>query len=224
MRRSPTLVLTMTNGDAAQVTIQALTTEALLWASFMAALGDPMKKRFALVPMMIVAVMCVLLLSACGGVSAEDAIRADLESYLGDQDSAAEEFASGLEEAAGDDLELLGITEDEFTEAYLDGFSYSIGDIAVDDDTATAKVTVTIKSMSDIMKAFNSSFTDWASDVDSSMSEDDFYKQGGKMLLEATRNAEAKENTYDFVYTRNDDGEWEMDEDSAADFVNAAIA
>lgn len=214
----------MANGDGAQVTIQALTTEALLWASFMAALGDPMKKRFALVPMMMVAVVCVLLLSACGGVSAEDAIRADLESYLGDQDSAAEEFASGLEEAAGDDLELLGITEDEFTEAYLDGFNYSIGDITVDDDTATAKVTVTIKSMSDIMKAFNSSFADWASDVDSSMSEDDFYKQGGKILLEATRNAKAKENTYDFVYTRNDDGEWEMDEDSAADFVNAAIA
>ena len=97
-----------------------------------------MKKRFAFIPM-LVAFVFALALSACGGASAEDLIRADLESYFGDPENAAEEFASGLEESAGDELDMLGITEDEFTEAYLEGFAYEIGEITVDGDTATAE-------------------------------------------------------------------------------------
>lgn len=78
---------------------------------------------------MLVAFVFALALSACGGASAEDLIRADLESYFGDPENAAEEFASGLEASAGDELDMLGITEDEFTEAYLEGFAYEIGEI-----------------------------------------------------------------------------------------------
>ena len=163
---------------------------------------------------MLVAFVFALALSACGGASAEDLIRADLESYFGDPENAAEEFASGLEESAGDELDMLGITEDE------------IGEITVDGDTATAEVTLTIKSFGDIMTTFQSDFTDWAYNLDPSTitSEDDLYKQGGQMLLDATRNAEAKENTYEVTYTRNSDGDWEMDAASESELTNAVIS
>ena len=184
-----------------------------------------MKKRFAFIPM-LVAFVFALALSACGGASAEDLIRADLESYFGDPENAAEEFASGLEASAGDELDMLGITEDEFTEAYLEGFTYEIGEITVDGDTATAEVALTIKSFGDIMTTFQSDFTNWAYSLDPSTitSEDDLYKQGGQMLLDATRNAEAKENTYEVTYTRNSDGDWEMDAASESELTNAVIS
>ncbi len=121
---------------------------------------------------------------------------------------------------------MLGITEDEFTEAYLEGFAYEIGEITVDGDTATAEVTLTIKSFGDIMTTFQSDFTDWAYSLDPSTitSEDDLYKQGGQMLLDATRNAEAKENTYEVTYTRNSDGDWEMDAAFESELTNAVIS
>ena len=67
---------------------------------------------------MLVAFVFALALSACGGASAEDLIRADLESYFGDPENAAEEFASGLEESAGDEHDMLGITN-EFSPRFL---------------------------------------------------------------------------------------------------------
>ncbi len=82
-----------------------------------------MKKRFAFIPM-LVAFVFALALSACG--APPPTYPCDLESYFGDPENAAEEFASGLEESAGDELDMLGITEDEFTEAYLEGFAYEI--------------------------------------------------------------------------------------------------
>lgn len=186
-----------------------------------------MKKRFAFIPMVAAFVLAVSL-SACGGTAPEDLIRSDLETYFADADNAKEEFAEGLESSAGDELDQLGITEDEFTKAYLDGFSYEIGDITVDGDTATAKVTITIKSLSDIMTSFQGAFTDWAYGLDAStaagMTEDELFKQGGQMLLEATSSAEPQENTYDIMYTRNSDGEWEMDSTSESELVSAVLS
>ena len=76
------------------------------------------------------------------------------------------------------------------------------------------------------MITFQSDFTDWAYSLDPSTitSEDDLYKQGGQMLLDATRNAEAKENTYEVTYTRNSDGDWEMDAASESELTNAVIS
>lgn len=179
-----------------------------------------MKKRFAFIPM-LVAFVFALALSACGGASAEDLIRADLESYFGDPENAAEEFASGLEESAGDELDMLGITEDEFTEAYLEGFAYEIGEITVDGDTATAEVTLTIKSFGDIMTTFQSDFTDWAYSLDPSTitSEDDLYKQGGQIFLEVTREAEAAEHQVELTFTQDSSGVWWMDTASEDDLM-----
>ena len=125
-----------------------------------------MKKRILLAPVVAIACMLTLVLGGCGGASAEDLIRENLESYMGEVDVADEAFVEGLESSAGEDLDQLGITADEFAAAYLDGFGYEIGDITVDGDTATAELTITIKSYTDIMTTFQNDFYDWAYSVD----------------------------------------------------------
>lgn len=49
----------------------------------------------------------------------------------------------------------VGITMDDLMTAYLDGFDYSIGDVTVDGDTATAQVTLTAKTQADLTAAMN---------------------------------------------------------------------
>lgn len=182
-----------------------------------------MKKRRAFLSTLMVAIALVIGLSACGGPSDAELIRTDLEEYFGKTEEATDQFAEGLESSAGEDLDTLGITEDEFTEAYLDGYDYEIGEITVDGDTATAEVTLSIKSMGDIMTDFQSEFTDWVYSVDASevTSEDDLYKQAGQILLQVTKDAPATETTHEVKYSKNSDGEWEMDSDSESEIMSS---
>ena len=171
-----------------------------------------MYKKMLLAPVMAIACVLTLVLAGCGGASAEDLIRENIESYMSEIDGANEEFVAGLEASAGEDLELLGLSADEFAAAYLDGYGYEIGDITVDGETATAEITITIKSYSDIRTTFQNDFYEWAYSVDaSSVTQDDIYQQAGQMLLDATNNAEPVSTTVEVGYTQNSDGDWEMD-------------
>lgn len=172
-----------------------------------------MKKRILLAPVVAIACMLTLVLGGCGGASAEDLIRENLESYMGEVDVADEAFVEGLESSAGEDLDQLGITADEFAAAYLDGFGYEIGDI-------------TVKSYTDIMTTFQNDFYDWAYSVDPNTlsSQDDVYKQAGQMLLEATNSAEPTSTTVEVNYTKNSDGDWEMDSSSEMELSSVVLA
>ena len=180
-----------------------------------------MKKRLFLVPFMAVALVFSLFIAGCGGPDPAQLIREDLEAALGDLDTVNEELATGLEQAAGEDLGTLGISAEEFSDAYLDGFGYEIGDITVDGDTATAEVTVTVKSFNDIMTTFQTDFTEWvySTDLSTFTSEDDFYKEAGRILLETVQNAEATESTLTVDYTKDGD-DWTMDPVSKSE-INA---
>lgn len=76
-----------------------------------------MYKKMLLAPVMAIACVLTLVLAGCGGASAEDLIRENIESYMGEIDGANEEFVAGLEASAGEDLELLGLSADEFAAA-----------------------------------------------------------------------------------------------------------
>lgn len=180
-----------------------------------------MKKRLLFVPLLLVSLASALTLGGCGGPSAEDLIRDDIAEYFGDFDSANDAFVEAFEEASGDELDQLGISAEDFADAYLDGFGYEIGDITVDGDTATAEVTVTLKPYRDIMSTFQSDFTEWAYGLDSSemlsMTETEMYEQAGQMLLDVMDKTEPTEQTFDVGYTKNSDDEWEMDSSSRAE-------
>lgn len=177
-----------------------------------------MKKRFLLVPFMAVALVFSLFLAGCGGTDPEQLIREDLEARLGEVDDLDEVMVEGLEQSVGDDFDSFGITAEEFSAAYLDGFGYEIGDITVDGDTATAEVTITVKSYNDIMTSLQTEFSEWLySDAASAItSEEELYHELGRIMIETVQNTEATQNTVTVDYTKNGD-EWTMDSSSLSE-------
>ena len=105
-----------------------------------------MKKKF-IVPIMALFAACLLVLTGCGGPSAEQLIREDLEAQFAEVKADNEEMIEAIESSAGENFDSLGIEPKEFMNTYLDGFAYTINEITVEDKTANANVTVTAKSM-----------------------------------------------------------------------------
>ena len=187
-----------------------------------------MKKRLFAVPMVAVAGVCLSLLAGCNsGPAPEEVIKKDLEEQFATVSADNEDLIASIEEGGGEDMEQLGIDSAEFGEAYLDGFSYEIGDITVDDKegTATATVTVKMKTMTDILTDFQTDFEEQLATLDMSTieSQDDLFKLGGEILMQSTKDAEPQESECEFEYKKNDDGEWEIQESAADELVNAMM-
>lgn len=124
-------------------------------------------------------------------------------------------FIMGLESGSSSELDQLGITADEFADAYLDGYAYEVGDVTVDGDTASVEVSVTIKSYADIMAAFQDEFDAWAASVDTTtMTEDEAYRQEGAMMLDVIAAAEPKTTEATLTFTQDSSGVWWMDSSS----------
>lgn len=179
-------------------------------------------KKFAVASMMAAGMLAVAL-TGCGGPSPESLIRADLESYFGDTDEAVAELTEELGNSLGEELDLLGIDEKEFSEAYLDGFNVEVGDITVDGDSAVAEVTLTAKSMTEIMTTFQEDFTAWLNSLDpeSIEGEAQIYEQGGQIFMDAIKSIEPTSTTVEVTYTKNADGEWEMSSTAETDLTDA---
>ena len=88
-----------------------------------------------------------------------------------------------------------------------------------------AQVAITIKSMADIMPNCQTAFTERLGSMDlASMTEAELYEEGGKILLEVTDAAEPKGSEIEMGYTKNEDGEWEVDDSAEAALMGAMMA
>lgn len=76
------------------------------------------------------------------------------------------------------------------------------------------------------MTTFQNDFYDWAYSVDPNTlsSQDEIYKQAGQMLLDATNSAEPTSTTVEVNYTKNSDGDWEMDSSSEMELSSVVLA
>lgn len=187
-------------------------------------MGGPMKKRFIIMLTALLA-LCPLVLTGCGP-SAEELIRDDLTSQFEEIKAGDEDLLEGIESSAGEDFEDLGIDPKEFASSYLEGFDYTVNDVTVDGDTATANVSITVKSMGDIVNEFQLKFTEYLSTADLSTisGEDELYQQAGQLLMDATASAEPKTVECDFTYTKDEDGVWSADESAETELVNALMS
>lgn len=149
----------------------------------------------------------------------EELILSDVNWYFEIGEEETQTFVQNLEESSGSDLDDLGISAEDFAVAYLEGYGYEVGDVTVDGNTATVDVSYSIKSMDQIVATFQDEFTTWANSVDPSTitSEDDLYKQGGKILLEVAQEAEPQQNDIVITFTQDGDGVWWMDSSSQHD-------
>lgn len=107
----------------------------------------------------IAAMLCatVLALGALGAVAGcgpnneeviREAIAKDMDAFKNADDAAIQQIVTADAQAGGN-LDEVGIDQEQFAIAQLDGFDYSIDDITVDGDHATATITITSKSASD---------------------------------------------------------------------------
>lgn len=182
-----------------------------------------MKKRL-FAPLLALVAICFVALTACGGPSVEDLIREDLTTQFDEIKAGGDDFMEGIEQSAGEDFDTLGVEPRAFAESFLEGFDYQIDDITVDDDTATAKVSLTVKSMGDIINEFQLSYAEYLSGLTEAPSEDEAYRQAGQMLMDATATVEPKTTDCTFTYSRDDDGEWSADESAETELLNALMA
>lgn len=166
-------------------------------------------------------------LAGCeSGPSIEELIREDIASEFDAVKSDNSDFIAGIEEGAGDDLALLGVSAEDFANAYLDGFDYEITGVDVDDEagTAVAHVTMTCKSMGDIVVDFQTAFEEKVQTLDlSSMTEDDLYKLGGEVMLECAKSAEARDVDVDLRYVETEENEWNIDDSAEEELTNAML-
>lgn len=154
--------------------------------------------------------------------SDEELIISDVDSYFEADDDMRSGFIAGLEGGSGSELDQLGISADEFADAYLDGYGYEVGTVTVDGDTAEVEVTVTIKPYTEIMSTFESDFYAWAESVDPSTltSEDQVYQKAGEMLMAAAQAAEPEAYEATLTFSQDSGGVWWMDSSSEYELMS----
>ena len=171
----------------------------------------------------VVALVAGLALGACSGPSPEELIREDLAANL---DRVKELDDATIEELVGSmgtiGLEDYGIEASDVVTSLLDGFDYTIDDITVDDEgaSAVASVTVTCKSSTD----FNAQIEQAAADLMTELMEDPsglellgdeeaLNARIGEVIMETLDGVEPRQTSVEIGYSKTDDG-WEASDAS----------
>lgn len=172
---------------------------------------------------LVLALTCCLGAAACTPEkSPEDIIREDITAELDELKNLEGETLDELvEEMAKTGLEDYGIEADEFIGSLFDGFDYSIDDIAVEGDSATATVTVTSKSVDTVMNpdpdALYEAIMDAITSGEVDANDDDAVKTwSGAYIMGLLDAVEPTEKTIELAYANGDDG-WQMEDSSESE-------
>ena len=161
-----------------------------------------------------------------GGGSPEQAVEAvvteRLDAFKNGDDDAIEEVSDIINDGwvqltSGSTLEDCGTDSTEYARVMLDGFDYTIDGVDVSESSGTAEVSVTVTSRDvfEVIDNFEYMLEAYQSSDEYAYTtyEQDFERYGA-MLIEAANNADlSSDNTFTLQFTE-EDGEWELDEDS----------
>lgn len=179
-------------------------------------------RRLVTMVVAVLAVTCGLALGACSSEpSAEDIIREDVAANLDEIKNLDDDTLDGLARQVGNTgLEEFGVDTKAFITSMIDGFDYSIDSIDVEDDTATASVTVTAKSMSEVASFDYDTMADdildaIESDELDATDDDAVSAWTGEYIMGMMDALEPVEKDIEFPYVNGEDG-WELDESAAA--------
>ena len=180
-------------------------------------------RTFVAMIVAVLAVACGITLGACSsGPSAEELIREDLTTNLDEIKNLDDEAMDELVAEMGDlGLGDYGIGAEDLIASMIDGFDYSIDSIDVEEDTATASVTVTAKSMSELMDLDYDAMSDDILDAVASgevdiTDEDAINAWAGEYIMGIIDALEPVEKDITLTYVNGEDG-WEMDESSESE-------
>ena len=188
-----------------------------------------MKKKLTTLALILIAALSMFALCACNnGPSSEEVIREGLseefDTIVNKKGDDWDEMISDIEDEA--EFSQLGIDAEELYNVWFDGFDYEITSVDVDeeDDTAVAHVTLTAKSLKDVMAAFEQATDDFMSDPNNyaGLSKDDIYKKCGELMMDAIRGVETHKIDVDLECERDEDGNWTT-ADSVEDEISNAL-
>jgi hypothetical protein len=116
----------------------------------------------------------------------------------------------------------MGIDGKEFIDAWLDGFDYTIGDVAVEGDTATVKVNLTSKNLVGALMNIQSEATTYFQENGVS-SQDEAYKAIGQLMMDDITNATPESMDVELTLEKDSKGNWAITSDGMSALMNAIV-
>lgn len=152
-----------------------------------------------------------------------EAITEELDSIKNLEDETLEEM--GVEDLA-EQLEPMGVDGEEFMKTYLDGFDYTVGDIKVDGEKATASITLKIKSFNSINTEMQNVSADMLGSADelAEMSEDELMVKMGEVIMGIIEKTELKETEPIEISYELKDKVWTATTESEQNITNAMLS
>lgn len=191
--------------------------------------ASPVRKLLTLAGTLLLVALAALAITGCS--NEEQAIRTTIDNTLATFQNPTEESLRGL---VGDDeydeyaeqYAQIGTTPEELFQHVSGSLTYTIDDVTVDGDTATATLTVTNKDVMEVATTIQEEYSSGdkraeAQQIYLTQGQDalvkaimqDFYDQ-----LDATTDTTTTTVTLDLTKT---DGTWDVDDSSIDDFTNA---
>ena len=141
-----------------------------------------------------------------------------------DADGVRSTIENTLSEVDLSGLESLGSGAANIIAATFDGFDFSVSEIKVTGDTATATLVISCKNPADIASSVGNAVRSAASDVSiDTLSTDKLQSLIGDMLVQAIDNTPV--TTYDpiTVTLHKSNGKWELDDSSRQSITNVIL-
>ena len=155
------------------------------------------------------ATMAVALVACGSGNSDEAVIRNGLAEELDSIKNYDTEEMEEVFDSLGMSLEDFGISVADICDAWLNSFEYSIDDVTVNGEEATATVTISCVPLIDAMYTWSDNILSDSSIY--SMEEEELYAYFGSSLIEAISSYEIATSTVELPYVFIDDG-WYADD------------
>lgn len=163
----------------------------------------------------VCACMLSFVLTACGP-SDEDQAKEALDAQLGQLVNPSDDTISKLSDeagmAGGNSFTTLNLDSTAFVKSWLNGFSYELGDVKVDGNTATVNASITCKQLYVIMTGWSDSFESDALNQQFS-SIDEVYTYAGKTFMDAVDGADPVTAQVTFTMEK-DGGDWKYATDN----------
>ena len=190
--------------------------------------GKSRMKTFARPVAFVLSVLIALALAACNfGPSAEEIIRDGISERMDQlsdpQSQAYQDMVNSLSGAEG--IDELGLDANEVVDSLFGELTYEIGDIEVDDEagTATAQVSVTCRSLTDVTTRFlTSALGDMGSLIGTSTQED-MLTQAGDLFMDALEQTDPQQTDLELSCTEGEENVWTLDESATNAIASALI-
>lgn len=180
--------------------------------------GPSLSRREALRVLGAATIACALGLTACGSSDGdEQAVRDSIDSELSQLTnlSASELLGDSLSS-----IEKLGISGDDFLDAFFDGVAWSTDEVSFSGSSAAATVSLTARKLSSVLDSLKEAYTSQALADGGHPSESDLYKTAGKALLDCVHAASLEKRSVEVSMTKQN-GSWLIDDDGRQALIAA---